>query len=267
MNQIKIGQFIARLRKEQKMTQLDLATKIGVTDRAVSKWENGRGLPDISLITPLCETLQISIDELLKGERIENSQKLAAAHENLLSILNERERERRKGKIGLLISVLLTVIILMYAMLTPMLYASWRGDGYSLPAAYATQLAKSVSKSITKHDYSKAVKNIGFPNVDDVYLAQKEWVAGMENLSDQHLDIRELTVGRMIEDDRFITGHANMIVFDYITEKNYIFEFNTHLELDGGISFRGGSNGDIQDEREKEILSLVRDALCTYYAG
>lgn len=267
MDQIKIGQFIAELRKEQKMTQLDLATKIGVTDRAISKWENGRGLPDMSLITPLCETLQISIDELLKGERIENSQKLAAAHENLISILNERERERRKGKIRLLISVLLAVIIFMCAIVTPMLYASLRGDGYSFYAAYATRLSKTVSESITNHDYSKAVKNIGFPNVDNVYLAQKEWVAGMKNLSDQKLSIRELTVGRMIEDDTFITGHANLIVFDYVTEKNYIFEFYTHLERDGGISFRGGSNGDIQDAREEEILSLVKDALCTYYAG
>ena len=79
----KIGRFIAKLRKEQKMTQFDLATKIGVTDRAVSKWENGRGLPDISLISALCEALEISIDELLEGERIEDSEKLKIARKNL----------------------------------------------------------------------------------------------------------------------------------------------------------------------------------------
>ena len=65
MNQEKIGKFISELRKKKNMTQLDLANKLGVTDRAISKWENGRGLPDLSLLKPLCEELNISINESL----------------------------------------------------------------------------------------------------------------------------------------------------------------------------------------------------------
>ena len=61
MNQERIGRFIAELRKEKKLTQIDLANKLGITDRARSKWENGRGLPDLSLLTLLCEILDISI--------------------------------------------------------------------------------------------------------------------------------------------------------------------------------------------------------------
>lgn len=57
MNQEKIGKFILKLRKEKNMTQKELANKIGVTDRAISKWENGRGLPDLSLMKPLCDEL------------------------------------------------------------------------------------------------------------------------------------------------------------------------------------------------------------------
>ena len=68
MNQEKIGRFIAELRKEKNMTQVDLANKLGITDRAVSKWENGRGMPDLSLLLPLCDTLNISVNELLSGE-------------------------------------------------------------------------------------------------------------------------------------------------------------------------------------------------------
>ncbi len=266
MDQIKIGQFIAELRKEQKMTQLDLATKIGVTDRAISKWENGRGLPDMSLITPLCETLQISIDELLKGERIENSQKLAAAHENLINILNERERERRKGKIRLLISVLLTVAIFLSVMLTPMLFASCRGDGYSFSAAYATRLAKSVSKSILKGNYSKAVKAIGFENADNRAPAQKEWILAMENLSDQNLSVTQFTVWRMIENDRFVSGYSTMIVYDYISNKKYVFDFQIAFQ-DKGISFMESYTANLTNQREKEVLTIINNALCTYYAG
>ena len=70
MEQEKIGKFIQELRKQQNMTQKDLADKLGVTDRAVSKWENGRGMPDVSLMKPLCDSLGITVSELLSGERI-----------------------------------------------------------------------------------------------------------------------------------------------------------------------------------------------------
>ena len=62
MNQEQIGKFISALRKEKNMTQIELANKLGITDRAISKWENGRGLPDISLFEPLCNELNISIN-------------------------------------------------------------------------------------------------------------------------------------------------------------------------------------------------------------
>ena len=69
MDQIKIGKFIAACRKEKNLTQAQLAEKLCVTDRAVSKWETGKGLPDASLMLALCEILGISVNELLRGER------------------------------------------------------------------------------------------------------------------------------------------------------------------------------------------------------
>ena len=71
MNQEKIGKFILELRKEKNMTQQELADKIGVTDKAISKWENGRGMPDLSLMKPLCTALGITINDLLSGEKID----------------------------------------------------------------------------------------------------------------------------------------------------------------------------------------------------
>ena len=72
MNQEKIGSFIREMRNEKKMTQQELAEKIGVTDRAISKWENGRGTPDIALLIPLSKELGITVLELLNGESIKD---------------------------------------------------------------------------------------------------------------------------------------------------------------------------------------------------
>ena len=75
MNQIKIGAFIASQRRSKNLTQVALAEKLGITDRAVSKWERGKGLPDVSIMLDLCEIFGITVNELLSGERIcmENS--------------------------------------------------------------------------------------------------------------------------------------------------------------------------------------------------
>lgn len=70
MDQERIGKFIASCRKEQNLTQANLAEKLGITDRAVSKWETGRSLPDASIMPELCAILDININELFSGERI-----------------------------------------------------------------------------------------------------------------------------------------------------------------------------------------------------
>ena len=72
MNQEKIGKFIRELRVKNEMTQQEVAEKIGVTDRAISKWENGRGMPDITLLIPLSEELGITVIELLNREKVYN---------------------------------------------------------------------------------------------------------------------------------------------------------------------------------------------------
>ena len=70
MNQIQIGRFIADCRKESNMTQRQIAEKLGITNRAVSKWETGKSMPDASLMLELCEALHISVNELLCGKRL-----------------------------------------------------------------------------------------------------------------------------------------------------------------------------------------------------
>ena len=69
MDNIRFGSFVAQLRKERGLTQKELAQRLHVTDKAVSKWETGRGFPDLKLLEPLAQALDISLVELLQGER------------------------------------------------------------------------------------------------------------------------------------------------------------------------------------------------------
>lgn len=74
MNQIKIGKFISERRNEQGLTQKQLADQLSISDKTISKWECGKGMPEISMILPLCKALHIQVDDLLKGEKIPESE-------------------------------------------------------------------------------------------------------------------------------------------------------------------------------------------------
>ena len=88
MNQEKIGKFIAKCRKEKKMTQSDLAEKLGVTDKSIGNWENGRNMPDLSLFKPLCKELDISINDLMSGERINKIDYQEKFEENIVNTID-----------------------------------------------------------------------------------------------------------------------------------------------------------------------------------
>lgn len=89
MNQEKIGRFIAENRKAKKLTQEELAEKLGITNKSISKWENGNCLPDSSLFKPLCKILGISINELFAGEKLNDEEKEEAS-EYLINLLASR---------------------------------------------------------------------------------------------------------------------------------------------------------------------------------
>lgn len=87
-----IGNFIKALRTEQGLTQKQLAEKIGVTDKAVSRWETGKGVPDISLLMPLSQLFGVSVSELLLGGRIQAEQKLEKSEETILNTLTQSKK-------------------------------------------------------------------------------------------------------------------------------------------------------------------------------
>lgn len=114
MNQELIGKFIATCRKEKGLTQMQLAEKLNITNRAVSKWETGKSCPDASIMLDLCEILGITVNELLSGERIamENYQK--KAEENLVELQSKKDKAQkslaRVELIWLAIALLLTPV-------------------------------------------------------------------------------------------------------------------------------------------------------------
>ena len=91
MDQKRIGAFIAQCRKEKKLTQMQLAELLGITNQAVSKWENGRGMPDVSLLQPLCDALGISLNELFSGEHISAEEYKGKAEENISKLFKEKQ--------------------------------------------------------------------------------------------------------------------------------------------------------------------------------
>ena len=95
MNQIKIGEFISSQRKNKKLTQAALAEKLGITDRAVSKWENGRAMPDSSIMLELCNILGISVNELLSGGEINMENNNQQNEELLLGLAKELEQKNK----------------------------------------------------------------------------------------------------------------------------------------------------------------------------
>ncbi len=91
MDQKKIGAFIAQCRKEKNLTQMQLAELLEITNQAVSKWENGRGMPDMTLLQPLCDVLGISLNELFSGEHISAEEYKGKAEENISKLFKEKQ--------------------------------------------------------------------------------------------------------------------------------------------------------------------------------
>lgn len=105
MNQEKIGKFIAECRKKRNMTQSELGEKLGVTEKSVSNWENGRNMPDLSLFKPLCNELNISLNDLMSGEIVTEKEYQEKLEENIIKTIDytNKKIENRNSFIGLIL--------------------------------------------------------------------------------------------------------------------------------------------------------------------
>lgn len=124
MDLIKIGKFIAQKRKKLGLTQKQLAEKLGMSDKSISKWERGICLPDVSIYIELCNILEISINEFLAGEEIKEEQIVQKSEENIIGITSESKNEKKRlNKIIRVLILALSVLIIIFIVISA--YASY----------------------------------------------------------------------------------------------------------------------------------------------
>ena len=111
MDLIKIGKFIAECRKKNNLTQMQLAEKLNITDRAISKWENGKSMPDSSIMLNLCDELKISVNELLNGEMIEMKDYNETIEKNLMEMIKQKEEADKRLLTIELVMGIITVVM------------------------------------------------------------------------------------------------------------------------------------------------------------
>jgi len=130
MDQVKIGKFIAECRKEKKLTQTQLAEKLCITDRAISKWENGKAMPDSSLMIELSDLLGISVNELLEGEKVKQENYHKVAEENLVKMNQKAEGMQKRMRI---FQTIFTTLCLFFSLLTIGLLVIHMAMNYMVP--------------------------------------------------------------------------------------------------------------------------------------
>ncbi len=132
MNQEKIGRFIAECRKNKKITQQELAERLGVSDRTIGNWENGRNMPDLSLFKPLCSELDITLNDLMSGEKVKEKEYQEKFEENIVNTIDYSTK--RITKYSQVISLILIIFGLFVSMSAIMIFpseSSW-GSIYSV---------------------------------------------------------------------------------------------------------------------------------------
>ena len=121
LNQEKTGKFMAEMRRQQNLTQKQLAEQVGVSDKTVSKWETGRSMPDNAIIMDVCLLLNISVNELLSGEKFSEEHYVGKAEENMLELVKETEYHKQKGKwtvFGTIFSFIMLVFACIFTILS-----------------------------------------------------------------------------------------------------------------------------------------------------
>lgn len=155
MNQNKIGSFIAECRKKKKFTQEQLGEKLGVSAKSISNWENGRNMPDLSLFKPLCDTLEITINEFLSGEKLEQEVYQEKLEENIVNTIDYSSKKinTKNSVIGINLLVFGFLITLTAIAIFPS-ESSWSSI-YSILGAIVSLIG--FSKFTKKLQYPKRV--------------------------------------------------------------------------------------------------------------
>lgn len=155
MNQKKIGEFILKCRREKALTQLELAEMLGVSDRSISNWENGRNMPDLSLFKPLCEILGISINDLMSGEKVSDIEYQDKLEENIIKTIDySNKKVIEKNNLINIIFIVFGILIVISSMTIFPSESSW-GSIYAVFGSFISLIG--IYRFTKRYNYVKRV--------------------------------------------------------------------------------------------------------------
>ena len=111
MDQIRIGRFIAESRKARNLTQRQLADALSISDKTISKWECGKGLPEVSLMLPLCAALDMTVNDLLSGEKVSSADYQEKAEGNMINLMKENEENKKRMALSIITGVITVIAV------------------------------------------------------------------------------------------------------------------------------------------------------------
>ena len=176
MDQTKIGKFIAACRKKENLTQMQLAEKMNITDRAVSKWETGKAMPDSSIMLALCDVLKITVNDLLSGEVVSMENYNKELENNLLEMVKQKEEaDKRLLKLEIVLGIIAVLPLIAAAVIVSIVpMEEWKGGllvGLSLiPLLIATPFAIKIEQKAGYYECQKCGHR-HVPPYSSVFLA------------------------------------------------------------------------------------------------
>ncbi len=258
MDNIKTGELIRQCRKEKGMTQKDLAEKLHITDRAVSKWERGLCAPDISMLEPLSEVLEVSILELMYGERKAAEEKQEEVEVSVKEVIRYSEKDtarktkKLKGKLILRFAVAIALVISLF-----LTYFSFTGDGYGWSCIPGYFGALEAGRALESYEKEAIEVAFGYAEENGLYnklISLKERGAV---ITDVNTKLYNVKLDDMLTEVRMDFA----VTYEYTTYRFSVFgEYKN-----GKIELKRIFN-DLEFDYPAEIHTLSK-ALATYYPG
>ena len=242
MDQEKIGKFIATCRRKQNLTQEELANKLGITAKAVSKWECGKGLPDPSIMLELCNILKITANDLLSGEKVSKKEYEEKFEENIVNTIDYSNRKVKRIKaicvfIGILILIILITLLVLFTIdITrmrnnePVLFSTW---GYSyIPPINLDSV--NVEKAIKDYLISEDEKNHHYDN-EKSFVAMRDYLIVQESSNKYYIYAWVLEESYYQENDKIIrdTSSSMPYKFELVKDDDNFIVNNYEIPRDG----------------------------------